>query len=170
MTRSSLAVGRIARPHGVRGEFKVQLYWSDSTSLLAVKEVLLVPAEGEPRTFAVQAVRPTPRAQLLKVAGIDDLTAAAAWRGAEVRVERAQLPPLEPGAYYLADLVGARVIGPGGEVGVVVELRPYPTVDCVVVEDATGRRREQPLVEPWLRDVDAAAGVIELASLDGFLD
>lgn len=170
MTRSSLAVGRIARPHGVRGELKVHLYWSESTSLLAVKEVLLQPTEGAARAFAVQAVRPTPRAHLLKLAGVDDLTAAEAWRGAEVRVEREQLPALEPGAYYLADLVGARVIGPQGEIGVVVEVRPYPTVDCVVVEDATGRRREQPLVEPWLRGVDAAAGVIELVSLDGFVD
>ncbi|HOU92678.1 MAG TPA: ribosome maturation factor RimM [Polyangiaceae bacterium] len=170
MTRSSLAVGRVARPHGVRGELKVQLYWPESTSLLAVKEVVLVPSEGAPRTCAVQAVRPTPRAQLLKVAGIDDVAAAEGLRGAEVRVRRAELPPLEPGAYYLADLVGARVVGPAGEVGVVVEVRPYPTVDCVVVEDESGRRREQPLVEPWVCGVDAAAGVIELMSLDGFLD
>ncbi|MBN2193189.1 MAG: 16S rRNA processing protein RimM [Polyangiaceae bacterium] len=170
MTASLIAVGRVAKPHGVRGELKVDLYWEGSTSLLEVDRVVLAFAQGPLHTRLVESVRPTPRYQLLKVAGIDDLTEAGRWRGAEIRVARAVLPPLEAGAYYLADLVGARVVSARGELGVVVEVRPYPTVDTIVIEDATGRRHEQPLVEPWLTRVDAENGVVELGGVEGFLD
>lgn len=170
MPPTLLAIGRVTRPHGVRGELKVQPYWSGSQSLREVSRVVLRVTGGESVSFAVERVRELSRGQLLKVAGVDDLDAAEGWRGAEVLVERSLLPPLASGEYFLVDLVGVEVVGPEGEIGVVVEVRPYPTVDAVVVEDREGRRRELPLLEPWLAEVDVENRVIRLTSCDGFLD
>jgi 16S rRNA processing protein RimM len=91
-------------------------------------------------------------------------------KGGTAFVYRADLPPLEAGEYYLSDLVGARVVGPDGDVGEVIELALYPTVETVVIRGVEGQRLEQPLVEPWLESVDAAAKIIRLRSLDGLIE
>jgi 16S rRNA processing protein RimM len=86
-----------------------------------------------------------------------------------VLVERAQLPDLADNEYYLADLVGARVLAPDGEVGRVVELIFYPSVDCMVIESATGQRMEQPLLPEWVAEVSASAREVKLTSRDGLI-
>jgi 16S rRNA processing protein RimM len=86
-----------------------------------------------------------------------------------VSVPRSVLPPLEPGEYYLIDLVGAKVIGPDGEVGEVSGIVSHPTVDVIVVRLPNGKSAEQPLSSPWLASVDVAAREVVLNSLDGLL-
>jgi 16S rRNA processing protein RimM len=89
--------------------------------------------------------------------------------GATVSVARSVLPPLEPGEYYLIDLVGAKVVGPDGEVGEVTGIVSHPTVDVVVLRLNDGSSAEQPLSEPWLQSVDATERRIVLSSLDGLM-
>src|SRR5262249_7290243 len=115
--------------------------------------------------------RPTPKGVLLSLGGVHDRTAAESLQGWHVSVERAALPPLEEGEYYLCDLVGAEVLGPGGaRLGRVVDLRIYPSIDALLIERAEGGFAEQPLVEPWLEGVDVAARQVVLSSTDGWLE
>ena len=81
-------------------------------------------------------------------------------------VPRSALPPLEPGEYYLCDLVGAKVVAPGAEVGEVVEVRAHPSVDTIVVKTPDGTLLEQPLTDPWVVSVDAENKLVELSTLD----
>jgi len=84
-------------------------------------------------------------------------------------VAREVLPALEPGEYYLVDLVGARVVGPDGDVGEVTSVVSHPTVDVIVLKLADGRTAEQALSLPWLAEVDVAARRVVLSSLDGLM-
>lgn len=165
----SVEIGRIAKAHGLRGEVGVKLHWSASEVLFSVDEVFVESDAGQ-RTLRVEACRPTPKGVLLKLAGIDDRTAAEALRGASVSVPRALLPELEEGEFYLADLLGAKVIAPDGEVGEVIEVRMDPSVDTAVIRTPDGKSVEQPLVEAWLDEVDLEARVIRLSSRDGLVD
>jgi len=167
---TEVEIGRVARPHGVRGELKIHLHWAGSEALLQVDEVLVGQAPDSRRAFAVEGARRAGKALLLKLRGIDDRDGADALRGAAVAVDRSALPALGEGEYYLCDLLGAVVIAPSGPVGRVVEVRPYPSVDCVVIEMPDGRRLEQPLSEPWLSAVDVAEGRIHLSSTDGLIE
>jgi 16S rRNA processing protein RimM len=165
-----LEVGRVAKPHGVRGELKVQLHWVQSSALLEVDSVMLRSEQCPERSYVVERARRSSRFVLLKLRGVDDRATAEPLRGAAVAVARAELPPLAEGEFYLGDLVGARVLGPGGLVGDVVEVLPYPSVDVVVVRTPEGKLVEQPLSEPWVERVDAAQGCIHLASTDGLIE
>jgi len=106
---------------------------------------------------------------LVKLHGVDDRNAAEALHGASVSVPRAVLPALEPGEYYLADLVGAKLTGPEGVVGEVTAVVSHPTVDVVLVRLPDGKTVEQALSPPWLSHVDVAARLIVLHSLDGLM-
>jgi 16S rRNA processing protein RimM len=70
-----------------------------------------------------------------------------------VCAERAAFAPLEEGEFYVCDLVGARLVGPEGELGTIEELRSYPTTDVLLV-----------------RPNQRAAGPVEIPLLDDFVD
>ena len=163
-------VGRVAKPHGVKGELKVRLHWTDSDTLLAVRRVLVRSEQTGEREYVVERARRSRKCVLLKLEGIDDCDAADRLRAAAVLARRDALPPLGPGEYYLCDLVGTRVVSPGGPLGEVVEVRTLPTVDVIVIRRGDGTLAEQPLAEPWLESVDVAAGIVQLASTDGLIE
>ena len=162
-------IGRIGRAHGIRGEVRVHLHWSESDALQHVDEVLVTREKHPPQSMRIERARPAGKGVLLKFSGIDDRDAAEALRGRGVSVPHEALPPLADGEYYLSDLVGARVVGPDGDVGRVVEVRIHPSVDSLVIETKDGERREQAIAEPWIARVDATEGIVELASLDGLI-
>lgn len=156
------------RPHGLRGELKVRLHWEGSTTLSEVQSVEIGAGEAQ-RRFVVEWVRPGPQGVLLKLSGVDDRDAADALKGAPLSVPRSALPELEPGEYYLSDLIGAEVVGPDGPVGKVVEVRSHPSVDCLAVRLPDGRVLEQPLAERWVEAVDVDAGRIVLSTTEGLV-
>jgi 16S rRNA processing protein RimM len=164
-----LEIGYLGKPHGLRGELRLALHNPDGDALDCV-ERLVVRLRGEFETLQLEAIRGGSSPAIVAFTGVESRNDAERLKGATVFVYRAELPPLEPGEYYLSDLVGATVVGPNGDVGQVVELALYPTVDSLVIRGVTGQRLEQPLVEPWLESVDAAAKVIRLRSLDGLIE
>jgi 16S rRNA processing protein RimM len=164
----TLEIGRISKAHGILGEVRVDLHWNDSDSLENAERVWIGVAEGA-RELGVERARRVPKAYLLKLAGVDDRNAAEALRGLPIAVAREVLPPLADGEYYLADLVGAAVLGPDGPLGRVTSVVTHPTVDALVVELADGRSVELPLVTGFVQHVDAWAKRVEFSSLDGLL-
>lgn len=164
-----LEIGYLGKPHGLRGELKLTLHNPEGDALDCV-ERLVVRQRGRFEVLRLEAIRGGSNPALVAFTGMESRNDAERLRGATVFAYRADLPPLEPGEYYMSDLVGATVIGPDGEVGKVVELALYPTVDSVVIRSAEGKRLEQPLVEPWLEGVDMATKTIRLSSLDGLIE
>jgi 16S rRNA processing protein RimM len=160
-------LGRLTRPHGVRGEIRLHLHWEESTTLDDVKTVSLFRGGKSLGEYPLEAARHADKAVLVRLRGVDDRSIAETLRGAAVCVPRELLPPLEPGEYYLSDLIGARVVSPEGPVGEVVEIRMHPSVDSVVIRKPDGELVEQPLSEPWVAAVDAEAKLLELTSTDG---
>lgn len=163
-----IEIGTVTKPHGLRGEVRVRLHWATSEVLFHASRVLMADDDGE-RWMEVESARPAPPGILLKFLGVEDRSAAETLRGARVSVARSDLPEPEPGECYLADLVGAKVETPGGMLGEVVEVRVHASVDSLVIRTQEGLLVEQPMAEPWILSIDAQAGLIRLASLDGLI-
>jgi len=163
-----LEVGRVSKAHGITGELRIVPHWESSDALEQVDEVWLT-LDGKRTSHSVERARAVPKGYLVKLRGVDDRNAAEALQGATVSVARSALSPLEPGEYYLVDLIGAKVLGPEGEIGEVTGIASHPTVDVIVVRLADGRTVEQPLSEPWLASVDVSARQVILSSLDGLM-
>ncbi len=164
-------LGEVARPHGVRGELRLRPFNRDSDLLLELDEVLVRFPEGDEQEVSVDSVRRANDAILLKLHSVDDRDAAAELRGALVCARRGEFPPLEPGEFYVCDVEGARVVlerPDGPELGRVMDLRSYPTVDVLVVAAADrGRPWEVPLVQGVVESVDLPGGIVVLATFDG---
>jgi 16S rRNA processing protein RimM len=148
---------------------KVRLAFSGSDTLQEVDRVWLVSDEGSEREFAVREVRGEGPQTLLWLEGVENRDAAQKLVGSHIEVVRGELEPLEPGEYYLCDLVGAEVFGPDGKVGEVVDVVVNPSVDSIRVRLVDGRLAELPLTGPWVSRIEAEEARIELASLDGLI-
>ena len=169
-------LAEVARPHGVRGELRLRPYNQDSDLLYELDEVKVrfPPGPGPVRdvVLRVEAARETNDAILMKLQSVDDRDRAIELRGAEICARRSQFPALEPGEFYACDVEGARVVLGSGDVqeelGKVVEMRSYPTVDVLVVAAADGGRPwEVPLVEAVVEQVDVQQGLVRLATREG---
>jgi 16S rRNA processing protein RimM len=166
--RERLELGRFGPPHGLAGELKLRLHFAPGSGFAEASRIWVALESGFV-PYEVDGVRGGGKGIIVKLRGVDDRTAAEGLAGKTVEVERALLPPLAEGEYYLADLVGAEVRGPDGPLGEVVAIAVHPTVDCVVVRLADGKTAEQPLSAPWLDSVDADEGYVLLSSLDGLI-
>jgi 16S rRNA processing protein RimM len=153
----TLSVGVLGRPHGIRGDIYFRPHNPQSRAFDEVRELLIV-REGESRRYDVTSMRPVADAYIAHLDGVEDREAAAALGLAEVRVARASLPPLEPGEYFVEDVVGCAVAREDGRpLGVVRGTIWNGAHDVATVEDPDGRERLIPLVPDFVRNVDAPA-------------
>lgn len=169
-----LEVGVVLKPHGLRGEVKVKLHFAESDSLSHAQSVLLQWPDGRQKERRVTTLRATGKGVLVGFEGIVDANGAETLRGARLLVKRSDLPPLEPGEYYLADLVGCTVElaaegAPPRIVGSVRQVRPDPSIDTLVIEAPDGSTLEQPIGDAWVGRVDVANRRIELLNEDGLI-
>ncbi len=166
--RDRLEIGKIGAPHGLKGDVHVTLHFAESDALAPGARAWLVTGGGA-RELTLRSFRPHGRAWVAGFEGVVDRDRALELRGARLEVDRSLLPPLGEGEYYLVDLVGATVLGPDGPVGEVIGIKSHPSVTSLELRLLDGRLAEQPLAPPWVARVDAPAGRIELASLDGLV-
>ena len=136
MTEKRVALAAVAGAHGVRGEVRLKMF-SDSTAGLASQKKVHV-GGVERRLLNVRAGG---KAAIARFDGIADRSAAESLRGQLVEVDRSELPPLEEGEYYHADLIGLPCVGLDGEAeGTDVAVGNFGAGDLLEVEIAGGRR------------------------------
>jgi ribosomal 30S subunit maturation factor RimM len=107
-----LAVGRIARPWGVRGELKVEILTEDPARFEWLETVYVGPRFTP---YRLESSRQHLGAVLLKLAGCDDRNAAEALRGLVVQVPIKDALPLEEGEYWVHQILGLEVWTTEGE-------------------------------------------------------
>lgn len=113
-----LAVGKVARAHGIRGRVLIAPYHADSDSLGRVKKLWL-----DGREFEVDRAEQANLGWLVALRGVTSREEAEALRGQEVQVDRGELPPPGENEIYAVDLIGYEVVdGHGRPRGVVEDL------------------------------------------------
>ena len=110
---SLLLIGRLGRPHGIRGDVKVTPETDDPTRLADLTRVFAGATPETAREHAVRGVRfqyPKGRTVvLLALDGADSPEAAEALRGLNLYAYTDDLPPLGDGEAFLHDLAGLAV-------------------------------------------------------------
>ena len=136
-----LLVGRVLRPHGVRGELRVEIITNYPERLVQHAYFYLAhPNSPEvAHRYTVEGLRFHAKVLLLKLDGCDDRNAADELRGMLVQIPVEEAVPLEEGEYYLFQLVGVRVETESGEwLGQIVDVIETGANDVYVVRGSRG--------------------------------
>lgn len=165
----TVAVGRVLRPHGVRGEVVVQVLSDVPGRFKAGSRILGVREGAPPTTLTVATSRAHKTGAVVRFEGFEDPDQAGVLRGLDLEVPRAEVPKAPPGTYYEYELLGCLCHNEGEELGRVIEVVEDGGGLMLIVE-GEGRRVPVPFVKDFLRRVDVAAGEIELALPPGFLE
>ena len=169
-----LVVGRILRPHGLRGELSVEVRTDDPGERFAAGSVLGTdPPEAGPLTVA--SSRWHSGRLLVSFAGIEDRTGAETLRGAWLTIDAAEVPPPEdPDEFHDHQLTGLTVVTVSGElVGTVTDVL-HPGQDLLAITPAPGTSRRSEVLVPFVAaiaiEVDLAGGKLVIDPPPGLLD
>jgi 16S rRNA processing protein RimM len=167
-----VAVGRVLRPHGVRGEVMVEVL-SDVPGRLAPGRRLRASWEGRParpsREVLVETYRPHKSGALVRFAGTEDRDQAEELRDALLDVDRSEVPDAPEGTYYWYQLLGCRCWVDGEDLGEVTDL-VEDGGGLLLVVSKDGRQVPIPFVQSFLKEVDVERGRIELDLPEGLLE
>ena len=155
MTDRRVALAAVAGAHGVKGEVRLKLF-SDSVASLAQHAKVYV-GGVEHRLLGV---RDGGKTAIARFEGISDRSAVEGLRGQLVEVDRADLPPLEEGEYYHADLVGLPCVDRDGQsLGAVISVENFGAGDLLEVELTNGKRSLVPFRD-GIADLEDARVVV----------
>jgi 16S rRNA processing protein RimM len=164
-----LVVGRIGRPHGVRGEVSVDVRTDDPDTRFAPGVVLTAdPSRDE---LTVVKSRWHHGRLLVQFEQSNDRVGAEALRGQLLVVDSSTAGPTEPGEYWDHELVGLAVLRPDGtRVGEVQEVIHVPGSELLAVRRDDGGEALIPFVEAMVPTVDIAAGHVVIDPPEGLLE
>ncbi|MFV2100392.1 ribosome maturation factor RimM [Micromonospora sp. LOL_024] len=186
-----LIVGRIGRPHGIRGEVTVEVRTDEPDTRFAPGMVLRTmsgvngaaggapPSAAGPEVpfqvpegLAVESARWHQGRLLVAFEGVLDRNVAEALRGTLLTVDSADVnPPEDPEEFHDHQLVGLAVVTPAGErLGEVVRIDHGPASDLLVLSRPQGRTALIPFVKAIVAEVDLAGGRVVVDPPSGLLD
>ena len=176
----TIVVGRLGRPHGVRGDVTVDVRTDVPERRFAPGARLRTDRPGG-AGLVVSAARWHAGTLLVHFEGVDDRTAAETLRGLTVAIDAADAGDPDDaesdadGAagemYWDRDLVGLRASTVGGEaVGVVADVVHTPAGELLAIERPDGREVLVPFVRDIVPVVEPAQGRLVIDPPDGLLE
>src|SRR5688572_14565085 len=164
-------VGRIARPHGIRGQVIVNLETDFPGERFHPGAELFVNRSGSAEPIFITTVRFQQERPVIGLRGVEDMNAAAGLAGAELRVPIDRLAILPPDTYYRHDLIGCAVeTKTGTRVGRVDNVEGTMGGSRLVVIAEGGGEVLVPLAAGICTVIDPAAKRIVIDPPDGLLE
>jgi len=173
-TFTGVTLARILRPRGLRGEVAAEILTDFPERLPNLREVWLADGRGAPRRMKVQRCwLSTSRGgqAIFHFSGVENVEAAKLLRGCEVQIPLEQRAKLDPGNYYVGDLVGCEVweVGATAELGAVRDVEFPGGVPLLEIETSDGEVLV-PLAAEFCVRIDIAGKRIDVALPDGLRD
>jgi len=176
-----VVVGRIGRPHGVKGAATIEVRTDEPDKRFAVGARLLTDSGLD--LTVVSATWHSGRL-LVTFEGYEDRTAVEQLRNALVSVDRpADERPEDPEEFYDSDLEGCEVVVDGSDsdsdsdgvvigvgIGVVREVSHLPGQDLLVVVTPDEREVLIPFVSEFVPQIDVSAKRIVITPPEGLLE
>ncbi|MFO7963360.1 MAG: ribosome maturation factor RimM [Desulfobacterales bacterium] len=164
--RDMLAVGRITGVHGIRGSLKI-IYYAEPTGIQKDGFTLIRHPSGWEKEFEVKGVRPYKKGALLFLEEVTDRSHAEKFVGGEIFVYRRDLPELEEGVYYWADLIGMQVYDGDRLIGRMEAIIETGSNDVYVVKDKNGKETLIPALASVVLDVNVKTETMRVRLPDG---
>ena len=109
--QNQIVIGKIVAPHGVRGDIRILPLTEKPEQFLDLDYLLL----SDGRKLTIKSARFHKRMVLVSTEEVHNMNEAELLRDKEVLINAEDLPELEEGKFYVADLIGLPVYDEQGE-------------------------------------------------------
>ena len=169
---SFVVLGRLMKPHGVKGDIRVE-YYAESPDLLE-KPLMLRAGRFAPRPVRVREWHLWKDQLILSIEGCNDRSQAEQMRGQELLIDASFLPEAEDDEPYLRDLIGLSVrLEDGSTIGVLEDVS-FPASQEIwhirTPESEGGHEILFPAVPEFVSDIDLSTGNVTIVPPAGLLE
>ncbi|MBN2327888.1 MAG: 16S rRNA processing protein RimM [Candidatus Omnitrophica bacterium] len=151
-------LGRIVKPHGLRGEVKFHPFGCDPWILEDLQKIQL---ESPNRELDVEYVRGTVKAPIVKFQTVDDRDGSESLVGGVVWIQESILPELAGEEFYESDILFSRVVTVSGkELGQIQEIVETGACDVLVVRNENGEEELLPASREVVKEIRKTEGLV----------
>ena len=163
-------VGVISNTHGIRGEVKVYPTTDNVRRFDDLKEVILDTGK-EQLILHVTSVKYFKNMVILKFKEFDNINDIIPYKGMDLLVTRENAIPLEEGEYYIADIIGSKVITDEDKIlGTLTDVLQTGANNVYVVKTKDGKEVLLPSIEECILDRDIENKIVKVHIMKGLLD
>ncbi|HEY5493900.1 MAG TPA: ribosome maturation factor RimM [Candidatus Anoxymicrobiaceae bacterium] len=163
-----LAVGRILRPHGIRGALVVESLTDWPGRFVPGAKMLLEKGPGDHTEVTLLSAAPHGGRFLVSLEGLEDRDAAGELRGLFLEVPACEAAPLAEGEFWAHELADMALVDAGGrELGRVREVMCRQAQDLIVASTAEGAEFSVPLVSEFVKEIDMESRTITVKLPEG---
>ncbi|MEO2263534.1 ribosome maturation factor RimM [Dorea sp. YH-dor228] len=164
-----LQVGVIIQTHGVRGEVKVFPTTDDAARFKKLKHVMLDTGK-ETLPLEIESVKFFKQFVILKFKGFDNINDIERYKRCPLLIERENAVPLEEGEYFIADMIGMKVITDEGEnFGILKDVMETGANDVYVIEHPSEGEVLVPAIKECILDVDIENRQMKIHVMNGLI-
>lgn len=165
-----LQIGVITTTHGLKGEVKVFPTTDDANRFLELDEVILE-SKGSYVTLHAQSCRFFKQFVILKFKEFNNINDIEKYKKAPLYVTRENAVDLEEDEYFIADLIGLKVLTEKGiELGTLKNVIETGANDVYEIELPQGGQVLIPAVKECILDVDTEAGEMIIHLMKGLMN
>ncbi len=144
---NTIKIGLITRPHGVRGEVKVNPFTDDLNRFYDLKKCIIDGVE-----YKVLNAKTVSGLAVLSLCGVSDRNVAETLRGKFISVNREDAVPLDENSFFIDDILGCTVIAGEDVVGEIIDVTTAKT-DIFTVKTIDGKILRFPFLKDLLISV-----------------
>ena len=164
-----LKVGVITTTHGVRGEVKVYPTTDEPERFLELDHVLLDTGK-EFRDLEIKNVRFFKNLVILKFKGLDNINDIEKYKGHDLWIPREEGQELDEDEYYIADLLGLRVIlDDGTEFGTLKNVMETGANDVYIIDTNAHGEVLVPAIRECIQDIDLEKNTMTIHLMKGLI-
>jgi 16S rRNA processing protein RimM len=163
-----LVVGRVVRPHGIRGALIVEPLSPMIRSIEPEAQILF----GDPPELeTILQLRPHRDRYLITILGCSSRDQADRYRGLELRLPFESVEPLPDGEYYYWQILGLHVVTTDGQsLGEIAQILETGANDVYIVRNEQGQEQLIPAIEPVIKRIDLEKGILEIEIIPGLFE
>lgn len=164
-----LQVGVITQPHGVRGEVKVFPTTDDPVRFKKLKKVILDTGK-EKLDLEVEHVKFFKQFVIVKFKEFDNINDIERYKRCLLLVTRENAVSLEEDEYFVADMIGMKVITEDGtEFGTLSDVMETGANDVYVIDSKEHGEVLMPAIKECVLNVDMESGIITVHLMNGLI-
>ena len=163
------SIGYVLKPQGVKGEIKVEPTSGNPERFKKLKTIKI--NNTQQKAYSIEHMRLSDRFVYLKLKDVNSRDAAEELRGKELVVEKNELMQLNPGEYFIHDLLGCEVeTEEGRHLGKLADILQNSSNDIYIVRDGEGHEVLLPATSDVIKQVDLEGKKIIVHLIDGLID
>ncbi len=163
-------VGKILKPHGIKGSVKAEIITSFPEHFLDLEKVF-IEQKNQKQAYSIEEVRLSNRFVFIKFVEVNSIEEALELRGSYLYIPEEDLIPLGEDEYYIHELLGMKVFDEHGVLlGTIADVWTFSANDVYVLKTVQGEEKLIPAVKSVVKSVNRQQRIMVIHVMEGMLD